>query len=57
MKIHPKFAKVLKRQQEKQAAECKRINKLQRMALARPEYRTELAEKVIKAGIIQMESK
>lgn len=55
MKIHPRFAAVLKRQQEQQAAECKRLNKLQRMA--RPEYRAELAEKAIKAGIIQMESK
>lgn len=51
MKIHPKFAAVLKRQQEKQAAECKRLNKLQRMA--RPEYRAELAEKVIRSGVLR----
>lgn len=31
-KVHPRFAAVLAAQKAKQQAECKRINKLQRMA-------------------------
>ena len=53
MNIHPKFAAALKAQQAKQAVECRRLNKLQRMALARPEYRAELAGKVIQSGALR----
>lgn len=57
MKIHPKFAAVLKRQQEKQAEICERINKRNKaaQALERPEYRAELAEKVIRSGVLRHE--